>query len=527
MSFLLSPFSWMLVFFHYLVFLALAGSRMAGRLAGQFLLSPWGLIVPITVLAALLLSMQIDKNQRELANQYGAELEYCPIDKIPVLIDALVQFGERGIPSLVRALQSEREIVFNAILETLQQEMERLETEGNIEARNKYYRQLSKALCEEQPNFTPLVSLTAQQLIRRILKNLATSDRYRGNQFTSAVASADSQQATINCDQFILAIRRLPPNFYSHQSTTIPGTRETVAQFECANAASILIAANGRPINRPDANILLDSAPTLLRSPFFGGSTSRFDEFEQTGEMMAASSIDSTKNQQILQQNTNVGLSERGTLPTEIGSDLMAAQMAKPIGKVANEYVAPFEKKDDAKISDVDQLNNVASDYLLKNQERQSNQPEKRERSSEILLPSNLREMPLVQVPGLSSSELMRVLHHPDERYVSEARRTLVAREGFQPEHLKLAFRLFHPMSSVREELLSLIRETPGIQSNVWLVALLDDPNSEIRYSAASLLSTANDPTLLRLLVEKGKQDTDSRIVRLSEQISQQQMRRR
>jgi hypothetical protein len=120
----------------------------------------------------------------------------------------------------------------------------------------------------------------------------------------------------------------------------------------------------------------------------------------------------------------------------------------------------------------------------------------------------------------------MRLLHHPDARYVSESRKTLMVRDGFQENHLKLAYRLFHPEPSVRMEIISMLPNTHGIRSDVWLSVLLADPDNDIRYRTASFLATAGDPAMQRLVIDKGKRDSDARIVHLADQLLEQQRHR-
>jgi len=138
------------------------------------------------------------------------------------------------------------------------------------------------------------------------------------------------------------------------------------------------------------------------------------------------------------------------------------------------------------------------------------------------LLPDELQRIAPERIPSLPTTKLMRLLQHADDQVVAETRKTLVRRDGFQETHLKLAFRLYHPQPTVRAELVGLLPSVGGIQQSVWLTELLSDPNADVRYLAASALATSSDPSMQRLLVEKGKRDTDPRIVGLAEQMQDQ-----
>jgi HEAT repeat protein len=145
--------------------------------------------------------------------------------------------------------------------------------------------------------------------------------------------------------------------------------------------------------------------------------------------------------------------------------------------------------------------------------------------SSDNFLTPELRTVPLERIPTLSTTQLMRLLQHPDPQYVVEARKTLTGRDGFQEPHLKLAFQLYHPVASVREEIVDFLPNTPNIQPTVWLTVLLNDPNDDVRYRAASYLATAGDPAMQRILIDKGKRDTDARIVNLADRLLENQQR--
>jgi hypothetical protein len=115
----------------------------------------------------------------------------------------------------------------------------------------------------------------------------------------------------------------------------------------------------------------------------------------------------------------------------------------------------------------------------------------------------------------------MRLLQHQDSNYVLEARRVLIARDGFGESHLSIAYKLYHRNPVVRKEVIAHLSETPGVLMNAWLTELLSDPNDEIRYNAAAMLSTSSDPNTRKFLIEKCKHDTDTRIVNLINQLRQ------
>ena len=138
-------------------------------------------------------------------------------------------------------------------------------------------------------------------------------------------------------------------------------------------------------------------------------------------------------------------------------------------------------------------------------------------------LTAELRNMPLDRIPHLTSTQLMQLLHHPERVYVESAQRTLASRDGFQEPHMRLAWRLYHPVASVRQEIVGILPHTPNIRPEVWLMALLDDPSDDVRLRTAEILSTTDDPALRRILIDRGMRDRDARIVGIANRLNEPQ----
>ncbi len=136
-----------------------------------------------------------------------------------------------------------------------------------------------------------------------------------------------------------------------------------------------------------------------------------------------------------------------------------------------------------------------------------------------VFLSEELAQTAISSYDRLTSSQLMRLLHHHDISHVNAARRVLASRDGFSESHLQLAYRLYHPDHERRRELVTRLSETPGTRNAAWLRELLNDPDNNVRYQAASFLATSQDLNLRLLLIEKGQHDRDARIVQLAERL--------
>lgn len=535
LNLILLPFEWL----GRLIALLLEGG---GRFLQKFLLSPWGLLLPCTIIAAVLISMGLSKNSTELAENYLKSLETCEEREIPVLLEALVELGEPGIPALVQGLKQPREAVFAAVRQKLNAELERWE-KLDEESRLRRYRVLSRALLEQGRSLEDEGQGVALMLGRRMLRNLAISSD------TPSVGDARLKDVTAisrNCERLASMIetrrkKMLKPNGPENEAGV-----EGIARFENRTFDPTLMASMGRPFRRDEAehdppagDRTVDdfAVPRAERLQVYHDSRQYQQQlaspYRRPGTMsLPLDRAEETPSEQGLASREMLASMEPRRIETM--KKISDAPATMPPGLVRSESLGPVARRHvslrDAPLQDgLD--TDIGRDYRSKKLAADKEDARNQERLSanaavsdvEFFLPRDLREMPLERIPDLSSARLMRLLQHTDDRYVSEARKTLIARDGFRDVHLKLAFRLFHPAPSVREELVALLPNTTGVQPRVWLSVLLDDPNSDVRYRAASFLATTGDPSLRRLLIERGKRDTDSRIVNLADQLQEQQ----
>lgn len=517
--------------------------RFLWSFSNQFLLSPWGLLVPVTFLVLLFLVMQLAKTPKELSAVYTQDLEHCGDEKIPVLVDALVHLEEAGLPGLIVGLNSDREAVFLACHEALQNEMKRWEESDDILRRFKRYRLLSEAILEQAIHFRPTARLVAARLTQQILRRLAVKlpPEIRQAKELNARISAESSKSNKNCEQILLVMetarkRLLDPNAAGNETTS-----DSLALQHRRQADSVLMASNGKPFKEAFANdfaddqlvdaLALPRAERLLayhQSPLYdqqGRVPYRrpgMNGLESPNpEASAASMIAS-----MAPTNT--------TIHTTIGPE-WAAQS----GKTASQY---GNRSPEQTLTNGSGPLDISSGYLARmqgNSSGEKNSYNKRSDSNggrilsndspqqDIFLTEELKNIAPDRIPYLTSSRLMRLLQHPDPKRVSEARKTLIARDGYRDVHLKLAYRLYHSSPAVREGIIDILPNTTGIRPNVWLTELLNDPNPNVRYRAASFLATNNDPAMKRLLIEKGKHDSDQRIVDMVEQLQETQRRQK
>jgi hypothetical protein len=520
------------------------------RLIGKFFLSPWGLIVPLTFLLVLFFFSQITRTTKQIAENYAKELEFCEESKIPVLVGHLVRLGENGIPSLVQGLGSSREPVFIICRNTLQKEMERWEQLPTAE-RLRLYRFFSAALLDKATQFGTTAQTETSLFARKILRNLV---------ILPSGSLPDSRLVTRNCEQFLAIIetaraKTVIPNdsvtsvdsANSINSVNTVDSAGRVVRFSRGGSDSVLMTAQGKPF-QPDSSddfqqetniaeqgdmLAVSRAERLYayhQSPLFqkqfGTDSQNIETKLRYGQPVPDRTIpDGNRATEMLASMTPSRYSGLPLVAAESGEDLIA----EPEGKIARNVHLPETNITETGISKTrnSRTENSRNNYFEKTDlVHQSESAVEYSEELENFLPWELREITLEKVSTLPTVRLMRLLHHSDARYVSEARKTLMVRDGFQESHLKLAYRLFHPVASVRQEIISMLPNTHGIRSDVWLSVLLADPDNDIRYRAASFMATAGDPAMQRLVIDKGKRDSDARIVHLADQLLEQQRHR-
>ncbi len=507
------------------------------KLFVPLLRSPWGLLLPCTLIIALLLTGYLSQNASELAQLCLQELENCDENRVPNIIARLVQLDEAGIPSLVSALGQPRVAVVSEAQNALNAEMERWE-QWEEPQRIQRYRVLSQALLRNVPTMDAESRNMAMRLGQRMLRNLAltsSSQQDRTAKDTDKNARKDALATTQNCERLFAQLemsRRHTPVPEKTPENAGDADRPLLAsRYENRGADSALVASMDRPLQNTD------DTPV--------------DTLSARSERLYAYHDSPAFRQQMDAPYHRPGLIQSGSArsmpPTDPSLNGMPAVHAEPASMIAsmkplrsdapvlrnvqNSSIFPTLAETQSKVANSYRPTEtvppgIASNYLQKYRKTDRAAPSTTENGQgSVFVPTELRETPLEQIPGLTAEQLMRLLQHTDERYVAEARKTLIARDGFRDIHLKLAYRLFHPVPAVREEVVSMLSATAGVQPRVWLSVLLNDPSGDVRYRAASYLATAGDPSLRQLLMERGKRDTDSRIVNLADRLSEEQRR--
>jgi len=459
------------------------------QLLNQFLLSPWGLIVPLTLLIALAAMLQLQKTPQRLAQFYTEQLETCDDSELLPLLEVLVRLGDAGVPGLVKGLSSQRESVFTASRNVLQHKLDQWQ---ESDQREHHFLVLSEALFQACGQFSPAAQAEAVRFV----------DQMRRVHFDaiSPEASAKHHKMMAHCERILSQLesmrrRRIEPHHDDFQPQA-----STIASLNRRTQQPILLASNGQPFVPTSArNNAEDGANHPDVASFNAFAVPRADRLH-------------AYHQSLPHRPAEDRASDQRESPNIASFTPMQGLTVEMEQKIAEHF--------SANNADPERPTGFATDI---SEEYRAKKASGSVSGTDNFLTAELLNVSLDRVSQLPPTQLMRLLHHPAPQVIESARYTLANRDGFHESHMKLAWRLYHPMPAVRHEIVDMLPNTPNVQPSVWLTVLLSDPNNDVRHRAASFMATTTDPALQRLLIDKGKRDSDERIVRLAERLDQSQ----
>jgi hypothetical protein len=461
------------------------------QLLNQFLLSPWGLVAPMTLLIALVAVQYIQRTPPQLALFYAEQLETCDESEIPRLLKNLIQMGDAGVPGLVKGLTSQRESVFTACLNVLQYEFNRWQESPR---REHYFCVFSETLLQMCGQFSPATQTEAMRFVDQMMQIRSTAA-------TDPESTTNRQKTIVHCERILSLLesqrrRRIAPKDKDFDSST-----DSVASLDRRTRQPMLLASNGQPFvptsGRQEKNEMLVADANSF-NPFSVPRADRLMAYQRA------------------QQNRPSEDRSHPRLPDD--REIPGIASFSPPSPFVAEMEQQFAQNFAPDAIELPTPPDISEEYRNKKRNESGGSF-----NSDNFLTPELQNTPLDRVPNLPTTQLMQLLHHSEAAYVDSARRTLMSRDGFQESHMKLAWRLYHPVPAVRQEIAAMFPNTPNVQSSVWLRELLNDPSNDVRYRTVSFLATTNDPALRQLVIERGKRDTDARIVNLADRLNDSQ----
>lgn len=192
--------------------------------------SPWGLLIPLTLLAAFFLASGLQRNTPDLASHYADEWATCEEKEIPRRLDALLQMDDAGLTGLILGLGCPREAVFHACHEALRLELDRWEALRSPKTRLRHYRVFSEALLSQSEKLSPVGQETAAWFAHRILRCLASEKAVPGD--FAAGPDRDFLQATRNCEETLHLLDSIPRLKTAFPKNPLEPQRDTLARYD-------------------------------------------------------------------------------------------------------------------------------------------------------------------------------------------------------------------------------------------------------------------------------------------------------
>ncbi|MDR1485971.1 MAG: HEAT repeat domain-containing protein [Planctomycetaceae bacterium] len=480
-------------------------------ISGKFFYSVWGLIVPIAILLAIVMAFFVAQNQRDLAADYAAQLMACEDGEIDRLVGVLRGLEVAGLIELVNCLRSDREKIFFACQDAIDDELQKLRNLSDEKKRDKIYLAMTEAMLRQSPRFKPVAKNAVHQFVRQIMTDLVN--------LKSNGRSHDLQLATLNCERIQSIVEPVLYQGKNENGELQKPSTKTIARYNTGGFHHELLTADGKSFkqaaqskneNNDNFEYIAGNNPPHKITP---------DSLNKIPRNLNSSETIQNKNLTAKNSPTNPTTTQFYH-PEQHNPFPLLPELDNARGKIADRYDAGKKNIDQDKKTIQERDSNSNSDLRSDLRHVVDNYSDGFD-DVNYFLPDDLRNIKLNRIPSLPTSQLMRLLQHSDSNYVLEARRVLIARDGFGEQHLSLAYKLYHRNPVIRKEIISHLSETRGVLTNAWLTELLNDPNDEIRYNAAALLSTSADPNTRKFLIEKCQHDSDNRIVNLINQLRQ------
>jgi hypothetical protein len=409
---------------------------------------------------------------RLAAEHWRGQLDAVPDEDAGILLRAVAELGEPGIPVLVEALGSERESIARAGKQALSEQLERWQMLSPSAASSRLAI-LADALAERVERFGPPARHDAANLATRILLWPLDS------------RAADARRVIASCEKVF-------------QATSVPGgvLLEDGLAGRRHQPVGPADADPGRhqPATADDPTELGRSLVSLSRFP---GGGLPIESFPKPAEPQDA--------EPILVGDGRSGGPRRLAPPpaarplsTWRQPDGTSAAAGRPAPVPASQAPSDRPPPDPNPLR---KLSLTGEDGALSSG-------------------------PSDKFSELETVQLMQRLARQEEPRASGARAELV-RRGFTEVHLELARRLFDPDPEVRKRLARLLPAVQSVDAAPWLLWLSRDSDPEVRLVAIGLIATSGDAVLLEQIEQAAREDPDPQIQRQAELIAARRNRER
>ena len=426
----------------------------------QKILSGPALLVVAAVMAAVLAALAVglgSVQERFLTRYWRDRLASATDEEVPALMRAAAAFGDMGLPALVAALGTDRQVVAREGYRRLRWTMDEWELLPPRAVAAKLVR-LARLLGTHAIDFEPTGQALAADLARRILKWPGQTPPDGHDRLLAyceqVLIRPGSDPAAVVAAVDTGGIDSLRAELFQKAAADLPRNRQTIRQVSGAGLP-------GRAPPAPDR--LLPPVPEPGR---------------QAPDAAPAARDDLSDGRQLPGTDRSPRSAERDT-PALVDAD----PDMRPLSNSAQPAPASSGSQPPAGAATGSQVAGLAAD-----------------------------------LGRLETIDVMRQLHGAGPGVKTAAEAELAAR-GFGSVELELAWQLTDPQPSVRQGLLERLPTTPAVDTSRWLLWLCRDESADVRLAALSLLATTADPRLLRQVEQMAHGDSDPRIAKLAERL--------
>ena len=444
--------------------------KRSNRTVRVLALAAIGVFVLAAVVAATVLPRQW------LAMRWSRQLERLPDDEVPSRMEQLAALEEAGIPVLVEALGSDREIVADSARAVLFEQIERWSVLP-AERSSRRAAVLARALAAHVDELHPAGQSAAVALAERLLARPASFDAGVGARMVADCEYVLRAATDASSDAPTDALARS-----NTKSSSENRAGESPRGGGYGDGGGELPGLPRLPSVRdvPGGNLPMEAA---LVPPLPAGLSWDDSDWLPTAEAPIP--------------GTGSGPSRSGTVPRTLRPE--NARRMGPDDGSSPEHPAPPALLDSPGDEAPGTLPQVEADRLP--------EPDRAEVPS---LDDLDRAVPL---------SIVALLRSGDERVVRAAAYEL-GRRGLTDDDLALAWRLSRADAENRRELVERLPRLGQIDVRRWLLWLSHDEDAGVRLAAVTVMATSRDPQLLDRLREMQGSESDPEVLRQLERLS-------
>jgi len=469
------------------------------------------ILVTMIALSITLLLYFIEQATPSVARQFASRLETASEQEVQEIVEQLGRLGPAGIAELAQGLSSTRRVVVLGTKNVLDQEFQKW-TQQEIRKSVRSHHLLAKSLAENLERFGPTSRLIAASFAQRILRTLLAvpshdriAKRFETIQFCEEILQKTEGERSV---------AGYPQRLNEMHTIARSGEPQRLYPPDPFDEQLILAANERHRSIMPDRFRHGTSERNNGETEFYDPYSSHHADLlyavyqsrlNSAREQSPPQQIESTLQPHQVEESVVARVSglERLAYRNVQGYRLLlgnseTVQKSQVAERIASQFSLDQENGEDERLPHLSALPKELYD---------------RETTPKVAVENTeLGKTPMEEIFHLPTSDLIRLLQHPNRSTSAVAEKRLRDRDGFQDEHIALAYRLHHPDTELRKGMIDALVRVPSIHPVPWLMEMLRDGNPEVRLVAVTFVATAKDKSLFQEVLNQARNDDDPRI---------------